>query len=123
MQACGGERVVTLDSETEGDGRRCAAVARALTERMGLSILSNRKGFSPEDTASVVETDVHDLVFIDGAHTHPQVTRDFEGMLPFSDDRTVFVWHDYWLMGMFLARWHRHDSHLSQGYSAGRYPE
>ena len=100
MEAHGGERVVAMDSQGEGDGAQCAAVADALAERMGLSILENRKGLSPGDTAGAVPNDVLDLVFIDGEHRHPAVTRDFEGVLPFTDEHTVVVWHDYWLPGI-----------------------
>ena len=43
---------------------------------------------------------MHQLVFIDGEHRHPQVTRDLRGILPFTDRRTIFVWHDFWLPGI-----------------------
>jgi len=101
MRQHGGESVVTLDSEIEGNGRNCAAVARQLADAMKLSLLKNKKGSSPDDTAWAVETERHDLVFIDGDHSHPQVTRDFEGILPFTDSKTIFVWHDFWLSGIY----------------------
>lgn len=101
MRQHGGQSVVTLDSEVEGNGRNCAAVARQLADAMNLSLLKNKKGCSPNDTAWAVETERHDLVFIDGDHSHPQVTRDFEGILPFTDSKTIFVWHDFWLSGIY----------------------
>lgn len=100
MRQYDGQRIVTLDSEIEGRGRACAIVARRLAERLELSLLQNKKGSSPKDTAWAVETERHDLVFIDGDHSHPQVTRDFEGILPYTDQKTIFVWHDFWLSGI-----------------------
>lgn len=100
MMEHGSKSVVTLDSQTEGDGKRNAAIANKLTGRLGLSILKNKKGFSPKDISSTVEVPVHQLIFIDGKHTHPQVTLDFEGALPHSDDKTIFVWHDFWIPGI-----------------------
>lgn len=101
MRQHGGQSVITLDSEVEGKGRDCAAVARRLADAMELSLLKNKKGWSPDDTAWAVETGRYDLVFIDGDHSHPQVTRDFEGILPFTDSKTIFVWHDFWLSGIY----------------------
>jgi hypothetical protein len=100
MRQHGGLSVVTLDSEVEGKGRDCAAVARRLADAMEMSLLKNKKGKSPNDTAWAVEAERHDLVFIDGDHSHPQVTGDFEGILPFTDSETIFVWHDFWLSGI-----------------------
>lgn len=100
MRHHGGQTVVTLDSEIEGRGRECAAVARQLAHKLELTLLKNKKGRSPADTAQAVETNLHDLVFIDGDHSHPQVTHDFEAILPFTDSRTIFVWHDFWLPGI-----------------------
>lgn len=100
MARNGGKSVVTLDSEVEGRGKACALIARQLAEKLELSLLQNKKGQSPDDTASAVETDSHDLVFIDANHAHPHVTRDFNAILPFTHARTIFVWHDFWLPGI-----------------------
>ncbi len=100
MRQHGGKTVVTLDSEVEGRGKDCAIVARQLADRLELSLLKNKKGQSPNDTASVVETDQHDLVFIDANHAHPQVTHDFNGILPYTHSQTILVWHDFWLPGI-----------------------
>lgn len=100
MRRHGGRSVVTLDSEIEGRGRDCAAVARRLTATLELDLLRNKKGRSPDDTAGAVETDRHDLVFIDGDHRHPQVTRDFEAILPYSQRSSIFIWHDFWMSGI-----------------------
>ncbi|MCB0120075.1 MAG: class I SAM-dependent methyltransferase [Anaerolineales bacterium] len=100
MRQCGGTSVITLDSEVEGRGQDCASVARRLADTMELSLLKNKKGWSPQDTAWAAEDKRYDLVFIDGDHSHPQVTRDFEGILPFTDSHTIFVWHDFWLSGI-----------------------
>lgn len=100
MQRHGGKSVVTLDNEIEGKGRACATVARQLTDRLELTLLTNKKGRSPGDTAWAAGTEQYDLVFIDGDHGHPQVTHDFNGILPFTHERTVFVWHDFWLPGI-----------------------
>lgn len=101
MRQHGGQKVVTLDNEIEGKGRACAAIARRLADRLELSLLKNKKGRSPADTAWAVETERHDLVFIDADHGHPQVTRDFEAILPYTDAHTIFVWHDFWLPGIY----------------------
>ncbi len=100
MSHHGGKSVITLDNQQEGQGKLCAGIAQKLTDRMGLSLLKNKKGTSPKDLPDAVEQDIYHLIFIDGLHWHPQVTRDFEGLLPYSDDRTLFVWHDYHLLGV-----------------------
>lgn len=100
MMACDGKSVVSIDDQSEGEGQRCAAVARALAERLGLSILKNKKGRSPEDTARSVEAPVHELIFLDGCHHSPAVVQDFDGILPFADEKSIVVWHDYWLAGV-----------------------
>ena len=100
MRQHGGQSVVTLDSEVEGRGKACALIARQLADKLELDILKNKRGESPNDTASTVETDQHDLVFIDGNHGHPHVLRDFNGILPFTNAQTIFVWHDFWLPGI-----------------------
>lgn len=90
MRQYGGQSVITLDSEVEGRGQDCAAVARRLANVMELSLLKNKKGSSPNDTAWAAEGKNFDLVFIDGDHSDPQVTRDFEGILPFADSQANF---------------------------------
>jgi hypothetical protein len=40
------------------------------------------------------------LIFIDGDHSHPQVTRDLEGVKHLAREDTVLCWHDYWLAGV-----------------------
>lgn len=112
MQAHGGEHVVTLDAQTEGDGERCAAIARQLTERIDTSILKNKKGFSPRDLPQAVESDDYDLIFIDGCHGHPAVSDDFEGLKPYARPDTVFVWHDFWFPGVR----HSVKEAVAQGY-------
>jgi predicted O-methyltransferase YrrM len=100
MEANGGESVVTLDSQTEGDGLRCARIAQQLADELRLSILTSKQGTSPQDVSTAVLADDHDLVFIDGLHAHPQVTQDFEAILPFTRPEAIFVWHDYWVPGV-----------------------
>lgn len=100
MQRHGGQRVVTLDSEVEGKGRECATIARRLADKLELDLLKNKKGSSPQDIPWAVETDCLDLVFIDGDHRHPHVTRDFEALLPYTGAKTIFVWHDFWMTGI-----------------------
>ncbi|MFW5924714.1 MAG: class I SAM-dependent methyltransferase [Myxococcota bacterium] len=100
MQEHGGEHVITLDAETEGDGASCAHIARALAAGLDLPILKNKRGYSPRDIPQAVETDQYDLVFIDGCHGHPAVTHDFRGAVPFAREDAVFVWHDFWFPGV-----------------------
>lgn len=100
MRQYGGQSVVTLDNEIEGRGRSCASIARHLADSLELTLLKNKKGKSPGDTAWAVENEQRDLVFIDGDHRHPQVTRDFEAILPYTNMNTIFVWHDFWMTGI-----------------------
>jgi predicted O-methyltransferase YrrM len=100
MEQHGGKSVITLDSKSEGDGERCYRAASKIRDRMNCIILSNKWGWSPQDIASAVEDDAYDLVFIDGDHSHPQVTRDFEGVKGLVTDETIVCWHDYWMEGI-----------------------
>lgn len=100
MRDCGGRSVTTLDSEQEGDGATCGRIARELAAKLELGLLTNVKGRSPEDIAGAAAESTYDLIFIDGAHIHPQVTKDYEGMRSYIADDTIVVWHDYWLSGI-----------------------
>jgi predicted O-methyltransferase YrrM len=100
MRAHGGASVLTLDSQGEGDGARCAEVARRLTADLDLRLLRNKRGTSPADLPAAIEAPAHQLVFIDGCHFHPQVTRDFEAALAYASADALFVWHDYWIDGV-----------------------
>jgi predicted O-methyltransferase YrrM len=100
MEDHGGRSVITLDAQTEGNGERNAKVARALTERLALKILKNKKGWSPQDVPTAVEDTAYDLIFLDGCHSHPQVTYDLIGTLPYAHDKSVIVLHDFWLRGV-----------------------
>ncbi len=100
MMDHGGERIITLDAQSEGDGERCAQIARALTKKLELDILTNKKGWSPDDLATAVESENYDLIFIDGCHGHPAVSKDFDGLQPYARPDTVFVWHDFWFPGV-----------------------
>jgi predicted O-methyltransferase YrrM len=100
MEANGGQSVITLDSKSEGDGKRCFQAAATLRERIKCRILTNKHGWSPRDIAAAVEDPTYDLIFIDGDHSHPQVTRDLEGVQPLVRAETILCWHDYWLAGV-----------------------
>jgi predicted O-methyltransferase YrrM len=100
MRDHGGRSVVTLDSEQEGDGATCGRIARELAARLELDLLTNVKGRSPEDIGAAAQAESYDLIFIDGAHIHPQVTKDYIGITPYLTEQTVVVWHDYWLSGI-----------------------
>lgn len=96
----GGTSVITLDSMSEGDGQRCADVAAQLCQRMNCRILTNKAGWSPQDIDRAAEAEQYDLIFIDGNHFHPHVTRDFEGIERLVHDRSIICWHDYWMAGV-----------------------
>ena len=101
MLRAGGKSVVTLDNQSEGAGAQSAAIAQKLSEKLGLTgILRNKKGSSPQDIAATVEQKAYDLIFIDGLHRHPQVTHDLDGVLPYSKEQTIFVFHDSWIIGV-----------------------
>lgn len=100
MESNGGRHVVTLDNQSEGNGRRCADVAAELARRMRCRLLKNHKGTSPADIPSAAGAERYDLLFLDGLHRHPQVTRDFRGALDIATPDAVFVWHDYWMLGI-----------------------
>lgn len=101
MHQHGGQSVTTLDNQSEGEGERIAGVAQALTDELGLAeILENCKGSSPDDIARVAKQTSYELVFIDGLHRHPQVTRDLHGVLPYCDAKSIVVFHDSWIVGV-----------------------
>jgi predicted O-methyltransferase YrrM len=101
MKRNAGKSVITLDNQSEGAGQKAAGIARDLTDRLGLSdILHNKKGSSPEDIPATADQPVYDLVFIDGLHRHPQVTHDFDGVLPIVGERSIVVFHDSWIIGV-----------------------
>jgi len=101
MRTHGGESVTTLDNQSEGDGERMAAIAQQLSEKLGLeTLLHNRKGSAPQDIARTAERESYELIFIDGLHRHPQVTHDFNGVLPYVGDETIVVFHDSWIVGV-----------------------
>lgn len=100
MRDLDGISVVAMDNQGEGDGRRCAEVARELTNKLTLGLLRNVGAQSPEDIEDAVEGRVNDLILIDGNHHHPQPTRDFEGALPVTSSKGIIVWHDFWLWGV-----------------------
>ena len=100
MEGCCGRAVVTLDSMSEGDGERCFRIAGELRDRQQAEILTNKVGWSPQDVDAAADDDAYDLIFIDGRHTHPQVTRDFEACQHLATDETILCWHDYWIRGI-----------------------
>jgi len=101
MKRCGGKSVITLDNQSEGSGQYTAGIAQKLSDTLGVSdILKNKKGSAPQDIAATVEQPYYDLIFIDGLHRHPQVTHDFDGMLPYCPDDGVIVFHDSWIIGV-----------------------
>ena len=101
MRDHGGESVTTLDNQSEGQGERIAAVAQALTDKLGLSeLLQNCKGSSPEDIPRTAKQPSYELIFIDGLHRHPQVTHDLHGVMPYCTDKSVIVFHDSWIIGV-----------------------
>lgn len=100
MERCRGRVVITLDSKSEGDGERCYRIAGELRDRLKADILTNKVGWSPQDVNSAAEDDSYGLIFIDGRHAHPQVTRDFEGCKHLAVDDTILCWHDYWVPGI-----------------------
>ena len=100
MEQCGGSSVITLDSMSEGKGQLCSKAAEALRERMNASILVNKVGWSPQDIAQAVDDESYDLIFIDGDHSHPQVTKDFVGIGSIARDDSILCWHDYWMKGV-----------------------
>ena len=100
MELHGGESVVTLDDHSEGDGLRCFEMADRLRERMDCGLLVNKCGSSPGDIRWAAGRDAVDLIFIDGEHRHPQVTRDFQGVQELVREHTIVCWHDYWMPGI-----------------------
>ena len=101
MKRCGGKSVITLDNQSEGWGQYTAGIAQKLSDALGVSdILKNKKGSAPQDIAATVEQPQYDLIFIDGLHRHPQVTHDFDGVLPYCPDDGVVVFHDSWIIGV-----------------------
>ena len=101
MRDHGGHSVTTIDDQSEGDGARIAGIAQSLADHLGLDgILDNLVGRSPQDIEATAKLSSYGLIFIDGLHRHPQVTRDFIGMLPYCTDETVVAFHDSWIIGV-----------------------
>ncbi len=100
MEANAGMSVITLDSMSEGDGRRCADSAEQLRRRMDCRILRNEYGVSPQDIDRAAGAARYDLIFIDGDHSHPQVIDDFHGIEHLLGDESIVCWHDHWLHGV-----------------------
>jgi predicted O-methyltransferase YrrM len=100
MEANLANSVITLDSKSEGNGELCYQTAMELSRRMNCRILKNKVGSSPIDLDKAMEDRYYDLIFIDGDHSHPQVTRDFEGIQPWAAESSILCWHDYWLKGV-----------------------
>ena len=100
MEAHNGQSVITLDNCQEGNGARCFQTAEQLRQRLACRFLKHKLGVSPQDIAQVVEANAYDLVFIDGDHSHPQASRDFDGVRALVPHSGIIVWHDYWLRGV-----------------------
>lgn len=100
MELNDGRSVVTLDSKSEGDGELCYETALKIRQRMDCRLLTNKWGWSPQDIEAAADDDAYDLIFIDGDHSHPQVTRDFKGVQPLVREDTILCWHDYWMQGI-----------------------
>jgi predicted O-methyltransferase YrrM len=100
MEANGGNSVITLDSKSEGDGNRCFETAARLNSLMQCRILKNKSGWSPRDVDQAAESDSYDLIFIDGDHSHPQVSLDFHGVEHLAHEDSILCWHDYWMKGV-----------------------
>jgi predicted O-methyltransferase YrrM len=113
MELHGGKSVVTLDSMSEGDGQRCSTTATKLREGLECRILTNKAGWSPQDVDSAADDATYDLIFIDGNHFHPHVTRDFNEVKRLAHDRSIICWHDYWMAGVRKSV----EAAKQQGYS------
>jgi len=101
MRDHGGRSVTTLDDRSEGEGVLIAEVAQSLAGQLQLdSILENVHGRAPGDIPVAAKQPSYQLIFVDGLHRHPQVTRDFRGMLPYCAADTVIVFHDSWIIGV-----------------------
>ncbi len=101
MKVHGGNAVITLDNQSEGNGPECARVAQTLVDELGLhGFVANVKGSSPQDIPRATSNAKQDLIFIDGLHRHPQVTHDLNGVLPIAHDKSVIVFHDGWIRGV-----------------------
>ena len=100
MERCSGRSVVTLDDKSEGNGELCFTTAADLRRRMKADILTNKAGTSPRDVESAAEDESYDLIFIDGEHTHPQVTKDYVAIKPLVHEKSIICWHDYWMPGI-----------------------
>jgi len=100
MEYHNGQAVITLDSKSEGNGSLCFETAARVCDRMKCRILKNKWGWSPKDVMNAAEDGSYDLIFIDGDHSHPQVTLDFNAVQPLVREETIICWHDYWLAGI-----------------------
>ena len=90
-------RIVTLDALIGGEiAKQTHLNFLALTKKHNLPIKSFI-GFSPKDVPSTIEAsgmEKIDLVFIDGDHTNEQIVKDFYALKPYTDDDSIFIFHD-----------------------------
>lgn len=67
-------------------------IARA--EGLDITVI---QGSSPGNNAEIIERELGgriDLAFVDGLHTNEAVEADFESLVPFGHDETIYVFHD-----------------------------
>jgi predicted O-methyltransferase YrrM len=95
-------RVVAIDYCPRPAEEQGIEVTNALARRAGLNARAV-KGKSPDDVAAICAREFDgplDLVFIDGGHTNPQQTLDFNACRAVAAPQAVFVLHDVLNFGM-----------------------
>ena len=95
--------VVAIDAGLEGDATAVGAkLTRRIADEEGVAVRVV-DALSPRDLGRIVETEFRgaalDFVLVDGLHTNEQLTRDFEGTVPYASPECVFALHD-------VLHWH-----------------
>ncbi len=87
-------QVDVIDAEVEGLD---VQLGSNLTRKLATEKFSNVQltvGYSPQHLATAMRAKKYNFFFVDGLHTNEQVLLDFEGILPFCDEKCVIYFHD-----------------------------
>lgn len=116
----GGERIITIDNLNHnifGDDniRRVSDLQHLVAESLILNLdlpltYINAVGCSPKDTPKICSPYLFDFVIIDGYHVEEAVIADFNGILPYTTENVIFIFHDLSIPGVRAGYEHCLDS-------------
>jgi hypothetical protein len=105
-----GERVLTIDNlnhhiTDDETIRKVSDIQHLVAESLILNLdlpltFINTVGWSPKDLPKICSPYLFDFVIIDGYHIEEAVIADFNGILPYTTDDVLFVFHDLDIPGV-----------------------